>query len=229
MGMNIVKKGSNMYQGWITHTWNPIKGKCYHDCSYCYMKRFGKQSELYLNEKEMNEDLGSGNYIFVGSSTDMFAEDVDGDWISKVLDKCRKHPGNKYLFQSKDPDTMWYYDMSNINFMAGTTIETNRHLPDIMCKSPSPENRAYNLSWFTDAPRMVTIEPIMDFDIREFKILMRAAEPQIVNIGADTCGHNLPEPSAEKIRELITLLAPHTKINLKKNLKRIYPDMWKPE
>jgi DNA repair photolyase len=27
----------NMYP-FVTHTWNPIRGKCPHDCSYCYMK-----------------------------------------------------------------------------------------------------------------------------------------------------------------------------------------------
>ena len=32
--LNVAK--GNMY-GFITHTWNPIKGHCYHQCSYCYM------------------------------------------------------------------------------------------------------------------------------------------------------------------------------------------------
>src|SRR3990167_1900105 len=28
------KQKGNMY-GFVTHTWNPIKGKCSHNCSYC--------------------------------------------------------------------------------------------------------------------------------------------------------------------------------------------------
>ena len=24
---------------WVTHTWNPLAGRCKHDCNYCYMKR----------------------------------------------------------------------------------------------------------------------------------------------------------------------------------------------
>ena len=28
------RQKGNMYP-WITHTWNPIKGKCPHDCTYC--------------------------------------------------------------------------------------------------------------------------------------------------------------------------------------------------
>jgi hypothetical protein len=73
MALNISK--GNMYE-FITHTWNPIKGKCPHDCSYCYMKRWGHLKPPRLVESEFNTDLGSGNFIFVGSSCDMWAERV---------------------------------------------------------------------------------------------------------------------------------------------------------
>ena len=33
-----------MYE-FVTHTWNPIKGKCYHDCSYCYMKKINPDAQ----------------------------------------------------------------------------------------------------------------------------------------------------------------------------------------
>ena len=48
----------------ITHTWNTIKGECPHGCSYCYMKRWGKQSSLHFDEKELKTDLGKNNFIF---------------------------------------------------------------------------------------------------------------------------------------------------------------------
>ena len=35
--MNLNQSKGNMYE-FITHTWNPIKDRCYHDCAYCYMK-----------------------------------------------------------------------------------------------------------------------------------------------------------------------------------------------
>ena len=53
----------NMYS-FVTHTWNPVKGKCPHDCAYCYMKRFGKQSELHFDESELKTDLGFDNFIY---------------------------------------------------------------------------------------------------------------------------------------------------------------------
>jgi protein gp37 len=51
------------------------------------MKRWGEQKPIHLDEREMKTDLGSGNFIFVGSSCDMFAEDVPQDWIEKIFDK----------------------------------------------------------------------------------------------------------------------------------------------
>lgn len=32
----------------VTHTWNTIKGECPHDCSYCYMKKWGMQHKILL-------------------------------------------------------------------------------------------------------------------------------------------------------------------------------------
>ena len=64
------KQKGNMY-GFVTHTWNAIKGKCPHDCEYCYMKVF-PQGELRLDEKEFKTDLGRNNIVFVGSSLAFF-------------------------------------------------------------------------------------------------------------------------------------------------------------
>ncbi len=72
--MSLRKQTGNMYS-FVTHTWNPIKGRCPHECEYCYMRRF-PQGPLHLDEKELWTDLGSGNFIFVGSGTDMWAEEV---------------------------------------------------------------------------------------------------------------------------------------------------------
>lgn len=36
MGLN--KAGGEMYE-FVTHTWNTVKGDCFHNCRYCYMKR----------------------------------------------------------------------------------------------------------------------------------------------------------------------------------------------
>ena len=86
MGLNLSK--GDMYK-FVNYTWNPIKGKCLHDCSYCYMKQINPNANPpRLAEYELNTDLGCGRSIFIGSSTDMFAEDIPSEWIARVLDYC---------------------------------------------------------------------------------------------------------------------------------------------
>ena len=101
--MPLNKSSGNMYP-WITHTWNAVKGACPHGCSYCYMnkiyRRFGKTpGPLHLDERELKTDLGSGNFIFAGSSTDIFSENIPASWIRRVLLKCGTAP-NDYFFDN---------------------------------------------------------------------------------------------------------------------------------
>jgi hypothetical protein len=73
---------------------------------------------------------------------------------------------------------------------------------------------------------MITAEPVLDFDggADGFARLILTGKPEQVNIGADSGRNRLPEPSREKVEELAELLAPHTRIHLKKNLRRILPE-----
>ena len=211
----------NMYS-FVTHTWNVIKGKCPHDCSYCYMKKF-KQPELHFDEKEFKTDLGEGNFIFVGSSCDMWANQIPIGWIVKTLNHCLKFD-NRYLFQSKDPENILDYVLPE-NSVVGTTIETNRFYSE-MGKAVGPILRApaiRDLTFFYET--MVTIEPIMDFDLETLVDLIFMCHPEWVNIGADSKSHKLPEPSSEKINELINKLSKFTQVIPKKNLKRIWNQM----
>ncbi len=219
--MTLNKQKGNMY-GFVTHTWNAIKGRCSHNCEYCYMKNLWK-SDVHLDEKELKTDLGEGNFIFVGSSTDMFAKDVPDEWIEKALEHCKKYPKNTYLFQTKDSERFGEFDFSDFkNIIFGTTIETNRN--NNLNNSPKRSLRVkgMNYMWLFGKRKMVTIEPIMDFDLKDFVTYIKIIKPEFVNIGADSKGHNLPEPSSEKIGMLIKELKKFTKVNLKPNLKRLY-------
>lgn len=220
MPLNIQK--GNMY-GFVTHTWNVIKGKCAHDCSYCYMKRWGEQKPLRFDEKELNTNLGEGNFIFVGSSTDMFSNDVSEEWILRVLAHCLGYPKNRYLFQTKNPKRLVKF-AARCTFpkdvIFGITMETNKISPS---EAPSTEQRAYHMTQLHPfTKKMVTIEPIMDFDLEILVDWIKKVEPEFVNIGADSTNNDLPEPSSEKIGKLIKELEKFTKVNLKDNLKRIY-------
>ncbi len=217
--MALNKSKGNMYE-FVTHTWNTVKGKCGHGCSYCYMKRFGNQNAFRFDRLEMDTDLDEGNIIFVGSSNDMFANCIPSDWIQATIDHCCKFY-NLYLFQSKNPKRMLHFKLPSDSNIC-TTIETNRHYLDIMANSPTPQERANAMEQLSKKyPTMVTIEPILDFDLEEMVALIKQCAPIQVNIGADSGNNKLPEPSKEKIEALIYELMKFTRIDKKRNLGRI--------
>ena len=209
---------------WLTHTWNTVKGECPHGCTYCYMKRWGKQKPVRLDEKELKTDLGSGNFIFVGSSCDMFASDIPEEWILKTLKHCETFD-NKYLFQSKNPwRILDFIDACVISdkSVVCTTMETNRFYSEIMSDSPPVSDRSFAMHELSKVIKTyITIEPIMDFDFDEFVITLKNANPVQVNIGADSGNNNIPEPSKEKILALIDELKKFTVIDQKRNLSRL--------
>ncbi len=216
MGLN--KQKGNMYP-WVNYTWNPIRGKCPHQCSYCYMSRFPLKP-MRLDEHDLNTtELGKGNTIFIGSSCDMFADAVPEEWIRKVFDKILKSPENTYLFQSKNPERFNRYAAFPFNTIWGTTIETNRE-SKLTTNAPPVEERS---DWIrnVEGRKMVSMEPIMDFDLLPVLNMMRQIKPEFISIGADSKGHNIPEPDKEKVLILIDELKKITEVKIKENLKRI--------
>jgi DNA repair photolyase len=214
MGLNVSK--GNMYE-FITHTWNAVKGECYHDCSYCYMKRWGKLNPVRLDEKELKTDLGTDNFIFVGSSCDMWAKNIPDEWIVKILNHCDNHD-NQYLFQTKNPENIRRILCRNSHVCV--TLETNRHYPEFMRNSPTPQERVKHMKLLRH-PLYITVEPIMDFDLDELVQMIRECNPIQVNIGADSGKHSLPEPDKQKVSELISAIDEFTVIHNKANLKRL--------
>jgi DNA repair photolyase len=219
--MALNKSTGNMYS-WLSETFNPIKGQCIsHMCSYCFMHQ-DRLKPLRLDEKEFKTDLNQGKFIFVGSSTDMFAASVPDEWIFKVLGFCSM-AHTKFLFQSKNPKRMhevaWAFPKHST---LATTIETNRDMTTIS-KAPPAHGRAHFMQELhgMQFETTVTIEPIMSFDLREMLAIVKQCSPSWVSVGADSKGHNLPEPSASEVLALIHELEQFTKVERKKNLKRI--------
>ena len=227
--LNIAK--GNMY-GFITHTWNPIKGICYHQCSYCYMHKLLSpkyQCSPVLVEYEFSKDLNEGDRIFVGSSIDMFAKDIPDEWITRVLDHCAgfndRREGQKkivFLFQSKNPGRFLQFLDHRVfkHSVIGTTIETNRYYTEVMVNSPRIEDRADAMGAIAERGlyTMVTAEPLMDFDKEELVGLIKKCRPRFVNIGKNTeHSISLPEPTPEQVKELVEELREFTKVKIKSN------------
>jgi len=222
MGLN--KTNGNMYP-WVTHTWNPLAGECKHNCNYCYMKRsfLGNikkyEGNVRLVEQELNIDLGSSNTIFVGSATDIFGDWVPDNVIKKILEYCRNFK-NTYLFQSKNPIRFKdFLELLPKNSIIATTLETNRNL--IVSEAPEVSKR-YNDFFSIEYPRkMVSIEPIIDFDLDVFLRWIERINPEFVSIGADSKNNNLHEPNQDKIKKLISGIETFSKVKIKKNLYRV--------
>ncbi len=219
---------------YIDGTYNPIKGKCYYGCQYCFMiamrLRFGQDPTLRLDEKELKASLGSGNFIFVGSSTDEFAENIPSEWIIKVLDHLNEYPNNTYQLQSKNPARFLEFlthplfrDKNRVIFC--TTLESDIDRPEIS-KAPTMGARVAAMQELSrnGFQTMVTVEPMMAFSSpQNFAEMIAACNPMQVNIGMNTSrGVKLPEPSQAEYEALILeLKKQNINIHLKKNIDRM--------
>lgn len=231
--MTLNESKGNMYE-FITHTWNPIKGKCFHGCTYCYMHGKWSQSYQYLDLKELTGTFKSGQFIFLGSSTDFCSENVKSEWIKQILDFCYKNnpldifgERAKFLLQTKNPERLLDYvnhpllNQENDIAVVCTTLETNRHLPRVMQNAPTPQNRAEAMAKIANAgiKTYVTVEPIMDFDLDEFVKLIKMCKPVQVNIGKNSHEEiaKIPNPTIDKTIDLVRELNKFTKVEIKTN------------
>jgi protein gp37 len=187
-------------------------------------RRFKKeQKKLYIDRVEAEGDLGRYNKIFVCSGCDLFHPDVPDWWIEFIGQRTFDYSMNTYILHTKNPGrAVKFYSDFTIGTVLCATIETDADIPGIS-KAPLPIERFEGLGKWPQH-RMITIEPVMDFDLENFSQRIIGAEPDQVNIGADSGYNHLPEPPPEKIRELVEALRPYTRVHLKKNLSRIYKE-----
>lgn len=228
-----MKKG-NMYKDW--KTWNPLAGKCYHDCAYCASQKFRRfpvyqskyTGEPRLDENAFKKNLGKNNNWFVsGVAQDLFADNVNPFLIYNVLTHIiRYYPDNNYLFQTKNPAGI---DRCKAIFPVtstfGITLETNRYYSYYMRSAPSPKERVLEFRKsiiVDDYSKQITIEPIMSFDLGIFVDMIKSINPDKVYIGANSFKRiKLPEPSKKEVLALISELEKFTRVHLKNNLNRI--------
>lgn len=227
------KSKGNMY-AYIDGTYNPIKGACDFLCLYCFMRvirqRFGQDPTRRLDEKELKASLGSGNFIFVGSSTDEFAEIIPSEWIIKVLDHLYKYPDNTYQLQSKNPARFLEFlnhplfnNKNRVIFC--TTLESDIDRPEIS-KAPEMGVRVAAMQELSryGFQTMVTVEPIMAFSSpQNFADMIASCNPMQVNIGVNTSRMvKLPEPTQVEFQNLMMeLKARNLNIHLKNNINRM--------
>ncbi len=143
------------------------------------------------------------------------------------------------IMQTKDPAKYFdYLDLIPEGSWLGTTIETDDLdlYPNLsISKAPNLANRWHNMIKLKveneNFKYFVTIEPIINLIGNRLTFYMKALEPDLVFIGANTSKIQLPEPFADDIMQLVIDLSKFTKVYLKSNIKRLIPtyfyNQWK--
>jgi protein gp37 len=152
---------------------------------------------------------------------DLWADAVPLEFIQRILAHTRQYPENTYVFQTKNPERYLYPGfVFPPKCILGTTIETNRDVYGIG-KAPITYYRMRAMEK-VKARKFVTLEPIMEFDVKILAGWIDRIRPEFVNIGADSKCHGLPEPSFKKIMQLIKILnGIGIEVREKRNLERL--------
>lgn len=166
-----------------------------------------------------NKDGERGN-LFITSMGDLFCNWSEDRWIIAIMQWCQasKHDQN-FLFLTKNPRRYIEIitkrpDLLDPCFVFGTTLETTE---DEQCKrhlapnAPPPTARFQALHdfrlAFPDTRRFLSIEPVMNFDVRLMYAWVTNIKPEFAFIGYDNYNY-IPrdfEPDMAKVRVLIKL------------------------
>ena len=207
-------KKNNMYR-LSKAQYNPFAG-CKHECGYCpssfqaQLKRWAKKNckQCYTFEPHMHEtrldaplpQTGFMQFIFTCANGDVaFCPTED---LERIVGRIKSEPDKTFLIQSKDPKTFNRLQFPQ-NAILGTTIETNRD--DIYgetSKAPKPSQRYRDFLTVNHPKKMVTIEPVIEFDLDVLVEWITEINPVMVWLGYDSKKNNLPEPDLSKVRDL---------------------------
>jgi DNA repair photolyase len=201
----------------VTGTWNPISG-CLFNCNYCWArdlaltklknsKRYSEGFRPRLNETEFKAKFSNGELIFVSDMGDMFADFVSFEWIKQVFDHVRKFPEADFLFMTKNPNRyLELFPYIPENTILGVTIETTNDeimQTDKVSNAPLPSQRYLAMKALDWKRKIVSIEPIIDFDLDLFTNWIEEINPFLVYVGYDNYCHDLREPELKKTNELM--------------------------
>jgi hypothetical protein len=123
-------------------------------------------------------------------------------YLEKIAARIRSEPNKTFLIQSKNPKTFNRIKFPD-NVILGTTLETNRDdLYEGISKAPNPSQRYRDFQEVKHPVKMITIEPVMDFDLDVMIAWIESIKPCMVWLGYDSRKTHLPEPELQKVKHL---------------------------
>lgn len=212
-----MKQKTRMYTD--VKSWNPFKG-CQFDCAYC-IPSFQLQAKRQKHNcglcyeytphehPERLNKFPSEKTVFVCGNSDICFSNIDYTHkiISAINNRNRRYPNKEYYFQSKRPEyfkPFLKYFPDNVILI--TTLETNRDEGyREVSKAPLPSKRYKQLKKLAYLRKVVTIEPVMNFDLQVFLDWIVELDPEYVWLGYNSRPKQvtLPEPSKKKMRKFI--------------------------
>jgi DNA repair photolyase len=229
-----MEKKNNMYKLSVEQ-WSPFVG-CEHDCLYCkssfqrQLKRWARKNcpgcyefTPHTHPERLDQSLPRTKYmqfIFTCSSGDIAF--CSTEYLEKIIARIQSEPDKTFLIQSKDPRTFNRVIFPK-NVILGTTLETNR---DKLCegtsKAPKPSQRYKDFAKVDHLLKMVTIEPVIDFDLDVMINWVENINPCMVWLGYDSGKNKLPEPELEKVKSLHWQLAKKGFVVILKTIRKAW-------
>lgn len=210
----------NMYAD--AKTWNPFKG-CHFDCVYCrpsYQAQAKRQKHRcqkcyeyvpHTHPERLSRIPGGSRIVFACGNGDLSF--CPHEFRQSIVDAIRmrneRYPERTYYLQSKAPWSAFSHLELPGNVVLVTTLETNRDEGyDQISKAPEPSARWEAFRRLDHARKVLTLEPLLDFDFAAFLEMILAVRPEYVWAGYNTRPRavQLPEPAPVKVDELIRAL-----------------------
>jgi hypothetical protein len=202
-------------------TWNPFKG-CEYNCAYC-VPSFQRQAKRQMHNCKKCYDyvphehpdklaaIPSAEIVFVCGNSDLsFCTPA---YIRRIIEAIRNRRNKKpqtFYLQSKKPSCLApFLKTLPSNIVLVTTLETNRDKGyGLVSKAPKPSVRYKQFLALRYPRKVITAEPVMDFDVQEFADRIIRIRPEYVWLGYNSRDKEvqLPEPSPEKLQALVAIL-----------------------
>ena len=212
-------KGSNMYRLSVKQ-WNPFVG-CRHGCVYCrpsfqaQLRRWAKNRcelcsrfEPHIHPERLDQKLprtGYMQFIFTCACGDVAF--CPTSYLKKIAERIRSMPDRTFLIQSKSPAAFRRVEWPR-NVILGVTIETDRDdLAGRVSGAPPPSERFREFLAVDHEPKMVTHEPVIEFNLEVLLEWDEEISPALIWIGYDSKRCGLEEPRPEKVKRLLWRLA----------------------
>ena len=211
-----------------TKTWNPFVG-CRHGCVYCVpsfqrqLKRIAGvlgckacyDYEPHYHPERLNR-IPSAPIVFVYGTGDIaFCDPYFVRRTFSAIDGHRPRMRKLYYFQSKAPAVFnqymeWFLENQDKVILL-TTLETNRDTGyREISKAPLPSQRFSDFLALDYPRKVLTIEPVLDFDTNLFASMVLLLQDQgtleYVWFGFDSKNCGLPGPSTEKAQMFVKIL-----------------------